>query len=53
MPLQHNQEWDSNGNLVKEEWIEVAEDPVDPIMSSFVSTLTPEQQAALKKALGQ
>lgn len=53
MPLQHNQTWDAQGNLIHEEWVEVAEDPVDPVMANFVSTLSLEQQEALKKALGQ
>lgn len=52
MPLQHNQTWDAAGNLVHEEWVEVEEETVDPVMASFVSTLSPEQQEALKKALG-
>jgi len=53
MPLQHNQEWDKDGNLIKEEWIEVEEKPVDPALANFVSTLNIEQQEALKRALGQ
>ena len=55
MPIerQHNQVWDAQGNLISEEWIDVeVPDPVDPAMAAFVGTLSPEQQEALKKALG-
>ena len=53
MALQHNQEWDAAGNLIKDEWVEMPDQPaVDPAMTAFVSTLSPEQQEALKQALG-
>lgn len=51
--MYHNQEF-VDGVCVAEEWIEVDEpDPVDPAMAAFVDSLSPEQQAALKLALGQ
>ena len=30
MPIQHNQTWDSEGNLIFEEYVEVPEPEVDP-----------------------
>jgi hypothetical protein len=47
------QEWDANGNLIRDEWVEVEEPEIDPAMLAFVSTLSLEQQEALRKALGQ
>jgi hypothetical protein len=50
--MYHNQEF-IDGVCVSEEWVEVeVPDPVDPALTEFVSSLTAEQQAALKQALG-
>lgn len=48
----HNQEF-VDGVCVWEEWVEVDEpDPVDPAIQAFVDSLSPEQQQAMKQALG-
>lgn len=53
MPIQHNQTWDSEGNLLFEEWVEVPEEETDmTILTEAILSLSPEQIEKLKQALG-
>ena len=52
MALQHNQTWDTDGNLIFEEWVDVPDEPVDTARAEALEKLsklglTQEEIAAL------